>query len=311
MATPGERGGQGIAESYFNACCHPHELRPIRHEPSSIWPNWASPWRARPCCRPGPPSRSMPCSPPAASDEGGRLSAYRVGGMPGKSGGGRHHGADPGRAFHLRLVTRAQQGGQLLAGTAALELLAERLEPLHFLTLFTASRRHRRAKRMTGLWRSCPTALLLWCAWPALAAELPPAPWRMPAGKEAVILDTRPSYFYQGWPMDGRSRGPCGRCRAALRRGKYSDEEWPVALASRAEGRQTRRPLWHPREVAVRRASRAQAELSELQGMERCAPGASGTLAAAGPSALAGRLAAGKPVIAAPGGGVEGVRGGL
>jgi thiosulfate/3-mercaptopyruvate sulfurtransferase len=28
-------------------------------------------------------------------------------------------------------------------------------------------------KRMTGLWRSCLTALLLWCAWPALAAELP------------------------------------------------------------------------------------------------------------------------------------------
>ena len=27
-------------------------------------------------------------------------------------------------------------------------------------------------KRMTGLWRSCLTALLLWCAWPALAAEL-------------------------------------------------------------------------------------------------------------------------------------------
>ena len=56
-------------------------------------------------------------------------------------------------------------------------------------------------KRMTGLWRSGLAALLLWCAWPALAAELPPLSLADAKAKQAVILDTRPSYFYQGWPM--------------------------------------------------------------------------------------------------------------
>lgn len=74
-------------------------------------------------------------------------------------------------------------------------------------------------KRMTGLWRSCLTALLIWCAWPALAAELPPLSLADAKGKEAVILDTRPSYFYQGWPMDGEKQGGhVAGSRAALRR---------------------------------------------------------------------------------------------
>jgi len=107
-------------------------------------------------------------------------------------------------------------------------------------------------KRMTGLWRSCLTALLLWCAWPALAAELPPLSLADAKGKEAVILDTRPSYFYQGWPMDGEKQG--GHVAGAellSAEWKYSDEEWPVALASK--GLKADKPValyGTPREVA-------------------------------------------------------------
>ncbi|MCR6554453.1 sulfurtransferase, partial [Aeromonas sp. CPF2-S1] len=107
-------------------------------------------------------------------------------------------------------------------------------------------------KRMTGLWRSCLTALLLWCAWPALAAELPPLSLADAKGKEAVILDTRPSYFYQGWPMDGEKQG--GHVAGAellSAEWKYSDEEWPAALASK--GLKADKPValyGTPREVA-------------------------------------------------------------
>jgi thiosulfate/3-mercaptopyruvate sulfurtransferase len=89
-----------------------------------------------------------------------------------------------------------------------------------------------------------------------------------------VILDTRPSYFYQGWPMDGEKQG--GHVAGAellSAEWKYSDEEWPAALASK--GLKADKPValyGTPREVAeVARLLRQQGikQLFELQGWKR------------------------------------------
>ena len=53
------------------------------------------------------------------------------------------------------------------------------------------------------------------------------SPWPDAKAKQAVILDTRPSYFYQGWPMEGRSRGYVVGAELLSAEWKYSDEEWP------------------------------------------------------------------------------------
>ena len=128
-------------------------------------------------------------------------------------------------------------------------------------------------KRMTGLWRSGLAALLLWCAWPALAAELPSLSLADAKAKQAVILDTRPSYFYQGWPMAGETQG--GHVAGAEHLSaewKYSDEEWPKALASKGLKADLPVALYGaPREVAeVARLLRQQGikQLFELQGWQ-------------------------------------------
>ena len=160
-------------------------------------------------------------------------------------------------------------------------------------------------KRMTGLWRSCLTALLIWCAWPALAAELPPLSLADAKGKEAVILDTRPSYFYQGWPMDGEKQG--GHVAGAellSAEWKYSDEEWPVALASK--GLKADKPValyGTPREVAeVARLLRQQGikQLFELQGWKEAPREHLARWQQLVHPLWLADLQAGKPVIAAP-----------
>ena len=160
-------------------------------------------------------------------------------------------------------------------------------------------------KRMTGLWRSCLTALLLWYAWPALAAELPPLSLADAKGKEAVILDTRPSYFYQGWPMDGEKQG--GHVAGAellSAEWKYSDEEWPVALASK--GLKADKPValyGTPREVAeVARLLRQQGikQLFELQEWKEAPREHLARWQQLVHPLWLADLQAGKPVIAAP-----------
>ncbi len=136
-------------------------------------------------------------------------------------------------------------------------------------------------KRMTGLWRSGLAALLLWCAWPALAAELPPLSLADAKAKQAVILDTRPSYFYQGWPMAGEKQG--GHVAGAENLSaewKYSDEEWPKALASKG--------LKADLPVALYGAPREVAEVARLLRQQLVYP------------LWLADLQAGKPVAAAP-----------
>ena len=126
-----ERGGQGIAE-LLQCLRHPHELRrsgtSLRLSGQPGRPSWRE---ARPCCRPGPPSRSMPRSPPAASMTR-RATSPTGSACRGNPGWGRHHGADPRRAFHLRLVTRAQQGGQLPGRDGGAGAAGRAPGPLHF-----------------------------------------------------------------------------------------------------------------------------------------------------------------------------------
>ena len=123
-------------------------------------------------------------------------------------------------------------------------------------------------KRMTGLWRSCLTALLLWCAWPALAAELPPSP----GGCQGRGGDPGypPELFLPGLAHGrGEAGGHVAGAELLSAEWKYSDEEWPVALEQGAEGRQTRRPLWHPSRGGRGGPSAAPAgikQLFELQG---------------------------------------------
>ena len=115
--------------------------------------------------------------------------------------------------------------------------------------------------------------LLLWCAQPALAGELPRLSLADAKAKQAVIVDTRASHFYQGWPMEGEKQG--GHVTGAAHlfaEWKYSDEEWPTALASK--GLKADRPValyGAPREVAeVARQLQKQGieQLFELQGWQ-------------------------------------------
>ena len=125
-------------------------------------------------------------------------------------------------------------------------------------------------KAYIGLLRTGLTALLLWCALPAFAAELPPLSLADAKAKQAVILDTRASHFYQGWPMEGEKQG--GHVAGAENLSadwKYSDDEWPKALE--IKGLKADRPValyGEPREVAeVARLLRKQGikQLFELQ----------------------------------------------
>src|SRR5690606_37283619 len=113
-----------------------------------------------------------------------------------------HHSPHSGGTVCLRLVARAQQGWQLAGGHGGTGAVGRASGPLHFLTLFTMNRENI-MKAYIGLLRTGLTALLLWCALPALAAELPPLSLADAKAKQAVILDTRASHFYQGWPMEG------------------------------------------------------------------------------------------------------------
>lgn len=62
-------------------------------------------------------------------------------------------------------------------------------------------------KRHLRFLQAALATLLLWCALPAVAGELPPLSLADAKAKQAVILDTRASYFYQGWPMEGEKQG--------------------------------------------------------------------------------------------------------
>ena len=50
-------------------------------------------------------------------------------------------------------------------------------------------------------------SLLLWCSFSAQAGELAPLSLQEAKAQGAIIVDTRPSHFYQGWPMEGESQG--------------------------------------------------------------------------------------------------------
>ena len=126
-------------------------------------------------------------------------------------------------------------------------------------------------KRIMSLLRATLATLLLWHALPTLAAELPPLSLADANAKQAVILDTRASYFYQGWPMEGEQQG--GHVVGAENLSaewKYSDEEWPAALATKGLKADLLVALYGaPREVAeVARLLRQQGikQLFELQG---------------------------------------------
>ena len=126
-------------------------------------------------------------------------------------------------------------------------------------------------KRVMTLLRSALVALSLWGALPALAAELPPLSLADAKAKEAVILDTRPSYFYQGWPMaDEQQGGHVVGAESLSAEWKYGDEEWAKAL--KEKGLSADKPValyGEPRGVAeVARLLRQQGikQLFELQG---------------------------------------------
>lgn len=112
-------------------------------------------------------------------------------------------------------------------------------------------------KRHLRFLQAALATLLLWCALPAVAGELPPLSLADAKAKQAVILDTRASYFYQGWPMEGEKQG--GHVAGAENLSaewKYSDEEWPKALE--IKGLKADRP------VALYGASREVAEVARL-----------------------------------------------
>ena len=128
-------------------------------------------------------------------------------------------------------------------------------------------------KRHLRFLQAALATLLLWCALPTFAAELPPLSLADAKAKQAVILDTRASYFYQGWPMEGEKQG--GHVVGAENLSaewKYRDADWPAALATK--GLKADRPValyGAPREVAeVARMLRMQGikQLFELQGWQ-------------------------------------------
>jgi len=173
-------------------------------------------------------------------DEAGDF-AYRVG-MPGKS-------SVSGRPSSTRRATRwrARRRWNCWPSVWAAP----------FFNLVTLNREIT-MKRIMSLLRATLATLLLWHALPTLAAELPPLSLADANAKQAVILDTRASYFYQGWPMEGEQQGG------------HVVEEWPAALATK--GLKADRPValyGAPREVAeVARLLRQQGikQLFELQG---------------------------------------------
>lgn len=160
-------------------------------------------------------------------------------------------------------------------------------------------------KRMMTLLRTALAALLLWSAMPALAGELPPLSVADATAKGAVILDTRPSYFYQGWPMaDEKQGGHVVGAENLSAEWKYSDEEWVKALKDKGLSADKPVALYgEPRGVAeVARLLRQQGikQQFELQGWkdaprERLARWQQ----LVHPLWLAD-LQAGKPVVAAP-----------
>ena len=129
-----------VLQSYFNACAIRMSCVDLARAFVYL-ANRASLLASTPCCQPGPPSGSMPCSPPAASMTGGRLR------LPGRHageirGGGGIMALIPGELSICVWSPELNKAGNSLAGTAALELLAERLGRSIFNSLHYASRRH-------------------------------------------------------------------------------------------------------------------------------------------------------------------------
>ncbi|MCS3461793.1 sulfurtransferase [Aeromonas sp. BIGb0445] len=100
-------------------------------------------------------------------------------------------------------------------------------------------------------------SLLLWCSFSAQAGELAPLSMQEAKAQGAIIVDTRPSHFYQGWPMEGESQG--GHVSGAVSLSadwKYDDEQWPQAL--RDKGLDARKP------VALYGSERGLAEVARM-----------------------------------------------
>ena len=123
-------------------------------------------------------------------------------------------------------------------------------------------------KRHLRFLQAVLATLLVWCALPAFDAELPPLSLADAKSKQAVILDTRASHFYQGWPMEGEWQG--GHVAGAENLSvdwKYSNDEWPKVLE--IKGLKADRPVaiyGAPREVARMLRKQGIKQLFELQG---------------------------------------------
>ncbi|PJG58605.1 rhodanese-like domain-containing protein [Aeromonas cavernicola] len=148
-------------------------------------------------------------------------------------------------------------------------------------------------------------AVLLWPTLSAVAGELPPLSLTEAKAKQAVIVDTRASYFYQGWPMEGEQQG--GHVAGAEHLSaewKYRAEQWPAAL--KEKGLHAKRPValyGAPREVAeVARLLRLQGikQLFELQGWQSAPREALARWQQLVHPRWLADLQAGKPVTAAP-----------
>lgn len=112
-------------------------------------------------------------------------------------------------------------------------------------------------KRVMTLLRAALATLSLWSALPALAAELPLLSVADATAKGTVILDTRPSYLYQGWPMaDEQQGGHVAGAENLSAEWKYSDEEWVKALKDKG--------LSADKPVALYGESRGVAEVARL-----------------------------------------------
>lgn len=97
-------------------------------------------------------------------------------------------------------------------------------------------------KHAIRLLLTATTSLLLWFSTPAGADELAPLSLEEAKTQGAILIDTRPSHFYQGWPMAGEQQG--GHVAGAVSLSadwKYDDEQWPQALS--AKGLDARKPV--------------------------------------------------------------------
>ena len=124
------------------------------------------------------------------------------------------------------------KAGNSLAGTAALELLAERLGCPFFNSLHYASRRHHETNDWTVAKLPRPPC----CSgvpgprWPP-SCPLPPGGCQGEGGGDPGYP---PELFLPGLAHGrGEAGGHVAGAELLSAEWKYSDEEWPVALASR------------------------------------------------------------------------------